>query len=250
MRKLKSFFLVVFSLGCTALFYTMLSHFDRQKAPTSPIRYLAQTGPVKEGLKTDYLAQLLQLSKDCPQFLDAEEAQNILKKSPLMKEVAVTLLSPETLYIDYTLRQPHFILSDARNVAIDETGHYIPLTPFYTPKKLPEVFLGLKKMPDWHETVPKEKVQLVLELKAQCAQIAMIDLSHMDAETLGKREMILALDYEKGIKHYLRLTLKGYKQELSRYFLIRDQLLSQSLTVDLRVQGLAFLNPLDERCDL
>ncbi|MCB1080272.1 MAG: hypothetical protein KDK69_00480 [Chlamydiia bacterium] len=50
------------------------------------------------------------------------------------------------------------------------------------------------------------------------------------------------LYHHQGIKHYLRLTPKGYKQELSRYFLIRDQLLSQSLTVDLRVQGLAFLH--------
>ena len=247
MSKLKPYFLVLLGLICIAMFYGILSHFENQKILSSPIRWIAQTGPIKEGLKTDYLSELLGLSVSSPKALDPEQAQKILRESPLIKEMEVSLLNPETLYIDYTLRQPCFFLGEFSNVVIDENGYPIPLRPFFTPKKLPELFLGLKSSPVWSKPIHKQKLHLAFDLMHTLegtAQISRIDLSQIDSETLGKREIVLILDNENGSHHYLRLTLKGYEEELSHYFTIREKILTKSLVIDLRVSDLAFLSQL------
>ncbi|NGX50901.1 MAG: hypothetical protein K1060chlam2_00752 [Chlamydiae bacterium] len=241
--------LVLLGLIFTTLFYGILSHIEQRKPSPSSIRWIAQTGPIREGLKTDYLAELLHLSIDHPTSLDPEEAEKILIQSPLIKEVAVTLLAPETLLIDYTLRRPSFFLSDFSNVAIDERGKIFPIAPFSTPKRLPELFLGLKKIPDWSDPIPEQKLRLAFHLTEQfrgSIRIASIDLSQSDRETLGRREIVLILDNENGNEHYLRLTPKSYVEELSHYFAIREQLLTKSLVIDLRVPALAFLNQFEK----
>jgi len=212
---------------------------------TTPIRYIAQTGPIREGLKTDYLGELLGLSSDHPKCIDVVEAQNILEKVPLIKKVNVRSFDAETLYIDYTLRQPCFSLGDVPNALVDEGGVLFPCTPFFTPKKLPELWLGLKELPHWSEVIAKGKLDLALYLKQkleEITQVARIDLSQIENDRLSKKEIVLILENENKSVHYLRLSVKDYVKGLSHYCAIRKKFVTKDCVIDLRVPGIAFLD--------
>lgn len=226
------------------MLYGAFSHYTNKKPSSSPIRWIAQTGPIKEGLKSDYLAELVGLSKDHPKSIDPEEAQKILQKSPLIKEVKVSIINGDTLYIDYIMRQPQLFLFDFSNIAIDEMGYLLPFKPFFTPKKLPTLFLGLKSMVNWSEPIQEEKVRLAMDLVCylkDVAQVSQIDLSQTEEKTLGKQEIILVLDNENGSHHYLRLSLRRYTQEILHYCTIRERMILKNFVIDLRVPNLAFI---------
>jgi len=225
------------------MFYTTFSHYKKKKDPSHSIRWIAQTGPIKEGLKSDYFAELLHLSKDQPNSIAPEEAQKILQNHPLIKEVKVRLLNFNILYIDYIMRQPRFFLFDFSNIVMDEMGYLMPFKPFFTPKRLPTLFLGLKSI-SWYEPVQEEKVHLALDLTHCLKGIArtfQIDLSQIEAETLGKKEIILTIDNENGSYHYLRLSLKRYMQEILHYRSLRGGLVTKNVVIDLRLPNLAFI---------
>ena len=59
MKLVKPIFFTCFALLLTFGFYTILSSFDQRKQPHSLIKRVAQTGPSKEALKTDCLAEIL-----------------------------------------------------------------------------------------------------------------------------------------------------------------------------------------------
>ena len=244
MKRIAPFLYGVFFLICTFIFYGVSFHYKKKEPSCLPIRWIAQTGPIKEGLKNDYLAELLGLSKNHPKPIDPEEAQNILKRSPLIREVQVSVVNIDTLYIDYVMRQPRFFLLDFSNIAVDEVGCLMPFKPFFTPKRLPALFLGLKSMITWSEPIQKEKMHLALDLVhylENIAHVSQIDLSQVDEETLGKREITVTLDNANKSRHYLRLSLKRYAQEISHYCAVRERIEGKSCVIDLRVANLAFI---------
>jgi len=250
MGKAKPVFLSLLGLTTLTLFYGALSHFKKSPPPVSPIKWIAQTGPIKEGIQTHYLAELLHLSLSHPKSINPEEAQVILQAAPFIKKVAVNFLNPETLYIDYTLRRPHFYLSDFSNIGVDETGHLFPMSPIFTPKKLPRLFLGLQEKPPWDEPIEKQKIRLANHLANyfdETVHVIWIDLAPIEANTLGKREIILILENEQGAEHFLRLTPKSYEKELMHYLLIREKLREQNLEIDLRTPNRAYLNQVSEK---
>lgn len=230
MRLFKPVLFVSFALVLTLGFYAALSFFERQKPPPAPIRWIAQTGPLKEALKTDYLAELLSLSEDQPRFLSVKEAEQILRSSPLIRKASVSLLNPETLYIDYTVRTPQFILGDVENLAVDQQGKTFPLSPFYTPKRLPTLYLGDGDHQE-KQKIAKHLLQLLGE------EVEFIDVSKSFHPSLGQREVVVG----RGT-HLLRLTPKHYEQELSRYQKIREEKERESLIIDLRISSLAFIS--------
>lgn len=249
------------------------------------IRAIVQTGPQKEALKTDYLAELIGLSRDHPifaQHFNLEAARKRLLRSPVIKEASVKLLPKGILYIDYTVRQPCLILRDFENVALDQEGVAFPLRPFFSPKKLPEVYLGLSFATlQWNQPIKDEKLQEALKLYRLLSQPALkeyftikrIDVSKMRENSYGRREIVLVIDEEftqassNRLIHfilplYLRLSTKGYAQELANYLTLRKQFIEKEkklcqeqafdknptiLThkiIDLRISQLAFI---DER---
>lgn len=250
MQRLKPLFLVLLGLICTAIFYSILSYFEHPTPPLSPIRWIVQTGPLKEGLKTDYLAEVLTLSSDHPKAMRAEEAEEALLRNPLIKKASVSLLNPETLYIDYTLRQPMFYLGNLQNIAVDKEGCLFPLSPFFTPKRLPKLYLEEESLElSWNAVIEGKGFKLALELMqliGDSYRVLSIDVSQGLQNTLGEREVVLLLDNENSERHYLRLTPKNFHQELLHYAKIRERLLNESFVVDLRVPQLAFLNQLTE----
>ena len=247
-----------------------------------PIKAIVQTGPQKEALKTAYLAELLGLSIDKPILssnFDVKLAQQKLSQSPVISEVEVKIKEPGILYIDYTTRQPVALLLDYENTALDKDGYPFPVTPFFTPKKLPEIYLGIDEELQWNRPITGEKLELAFAvlhiingpIVGDLFNVRRIDVSNAFEMSYGRREIVLFAQDEiynayKGkevrfiIPRILRLPTKKYSQELGNYLKFREQRLEKerlelkapkedqalvrcpTVTIDLRISQLAFID--------
>jgi hypothetical protein len=207
---------------------------------------ILQTGPQKEALKTTYLAELMGISADRPilfsQF-DPRLAEKKLLNSPVIQAVYVKLISPDTVYIDYTVRQPLAILTDFENTALDENGILFPISPFFTPKKLIQVYLGISQF-SWNQPLTDSNTKLALTLlqllKELPLEVRKIDVSRAFKGSLGQREVVMVID-EQGFSKHLRLTPKNFAQELGNYLELRKELPPVPQVIDLRIPQLGFM---------
>ncbi len=225
------------------------------------LQAIIQTGPEREALQTSYLAELLRLSSDQPISLyaiDLSQAEERLTSSPLIAKAKVQRIAPHTLYIDYTVRRPLALLADYQNVALDVERRLFPLTPFFTPKQLPEIYLGLPPFGDeadregrvgggWQRPLEGRHLQLALALLeflsrppwGETLHLQRIDVSNAFAKSLGQREIVLFLEEELEVglgriaifPKILRLSPKEYPQQLARFDLLRKQ-----MSADYRLQ--------------
>jgi len=214
------------------------------------ISKIIQTGPEKEALPTVYLTELLELSFDEPQKLytfNEEEGKEKILLSPVISEVKVKKIKPDTIYIDYTLRQPVAFLADFVNTAIDGMGTLFPLSPFYTPKRLPEIYLGLES---YIPKVEGKKLDLAMTLLKLIYDnfpdsynaLKWLDVSEAFSDSYGKREIIVVFQAPKG-SHYLRLNPKNYKADLGSYLSLKEELWQEEIdkVIDLRISKLAYI---------
>lgn len=273
----KSLFLLIASTLATLLF-TLTGYFfyrhhtdKRLQNPNCQILSIIQTGPEKEALSTAYLAELLSLSLDQPAQLyafDLKKAHQRLLSSPLIESASLKRVPPSALYIDYTVRRPIALLADYKNTAIDATGHLFPFHPFFAPRNLPELYLGLPPFTDWHIDTPS--FTLALELLhffeeapwKEGIRLKRIDVSNAYLPSLGQREIVLFTDEE--LLHHsalytfpkiLRLAPKDFSSQLTNFLSLRRTILQDyqqqlPLTgggtfapriVDLRLPQLAFI---------
>ncbi len=230
---------------------------------------IAQTSSQKEALKTVYLAELLDLSIDKPRNLyqfDSSEAQKMLQSSPLIKRALIRKITPGTLYIDYDLRLPIAYFGDLTNTAIDEEGVIFPFKPFFTPKRLPELIIGLEDAPTplWGTKLQGQKVELGLQLldllqRHCCLEntfVKKVDVSNAFALSNGQREIVIIFERNaegKGallqFQRILRLSPEHFPQELANYLALSEHLVKQEadpgehkpLIVDLRIPHLAYI---------
>jgi hypothetical protein len=216
------------------------------KAHVDYLCRLVQTGPQREALKTPYLAELIQLSADRPviaERFDPLLARRKLRSSPVIKNALVKVIKPDTVYIDYTVCQPLAWLYDFDNVALDEEGVPFPIIPFFSPKKLPEIILGLQSF-SWGKPLKNEKADLALTLLKmmldKSLNILRLDVTASFAPSLGKREVVVILE-ENGFSKFLRLTPKNFAQELGNYLELRKTLPPETQVIDLRIPQLAFV---------
>lgn len=244
------------------------------------IQTIVQTGPQKEALTTTYLSELLGLSQDHPlkvEEIDLKKAEQKLRSSPVIKEAEVKILKLGALYIDYTVRVPAAMLYDFENMAIDEEGVVFPLTPFFSPKNLPEIYLGLS-FSEMKRHLEGAKIELAFEILKLVSEpivkdfihLRRIDVSKAFEKSYGQQEVVLILEDEilsktegKEIHYflpqYLRLTRKNFAKELGNYLKLREELLKKvesqlqlplnqetvvrlkSKIIDLRLDQLAFI---------
>jgi hypothetical protein len=251
--------------------------FKKKKAPEM-VAYVVQTGPQKEALLSDYLMEKLSLSIDKPVLFtsfDVMEAKKTLQQSPVIAEVDVKKVVPNIIYVDYSVRKPFVWVVDYHNAALDKEGIVIPAYPFFSPKKMPKIYFG-KENPQpqsYGEKMTGRSWDLAVSV-LDCLQeegkdlffIKQIDVSEAFASSLGRREIVVALENEIYIQdtpcistHFLRLTPKAYKEEIVKYFSLREYLLeaeSQEIipsgtrrvkdkTIDLRISQLAYIAPAD-----
>lgn len=254
---------IIFStLLCAGGSFAGLKYYLKQKyqkafAYENQIHSIIQTGPQKEVLKTEYLAELLQIAQDVPTsiiFFDEQLAKQRLLSSPLIAQAEVKVLKPAAIYIDYTVRQPVAWIEDYKNVVMDKAGYPFPFYPFLSPKNLPYIYFGLpsfgkraidsdKPFVKWKEPMSGNYINLAFSLlqlinEAELSNVVRIDLSHAFDPSCGKREIVLVVDniivqwqneLEQQIvfPHLLRLGTKNYREQLTNYLNLRDELIEQ-----------------------
>lgn len=233
------------TLVVSGISYTVLRHWFLQKKksemdPRLQIVKILQTGPEKEALNTLYLAELMQLSIDRPvttRSFNLKMAETRLCSSPVIEKARVSLTSPNAILVDYVARRPIAWLYDYVNIGIDIHGIPFPVHPFFSPKNLPEIFLGEPVSLQWNKQIENSKMQLALTIRNILAPapftIKRIDVGHAFAESYGKRQITLIIEESFKIDwqskellcvlpRILRLSTKEYRKELGNYLVLRD----------------------------
>jgi hypothetical protein len=239
------------------LFWTHQKQY-RLKDPKYKVVAMIQTGPEKEALKTSYLAEILGLANDVPLSLysiDLKRAREKLLSSPLIAQAKVQRIPPGTLYVDYEVRKPVAWLADYQNTAIDAEGYLFPVAPFFAPKHLPEVYLGLPAFGAEEDSLGRKGGQWLAPLKNRHLQLAYeilqfleespwkeglrakrIDVSNAFASSLGQREVIIFTEEELTTRQngkeivwvfpkILRLAPKEYTHQLGNFFALRKNMI-------------------------
>ncbi len=231
---------------------------------------LIQSTPQADSLKSVYLAELLDLSLDRPinlyQF-NAKEASQALLGHPLIKSATIKKILPGSLYIYYEMRTPFAYVGDFSNTVIDEEGVLFPFHPFFTPKRLPIVYLGLEKENcKWGDCLKNfSSVQLTYDLLCQFGQLQQdqfylkqLDVTQAQADSYGQRQIIMVLE-EIGQNQsqplqkpliFLRLNCDETEQGLVKFQTLQKALSEQkeglilkkgNMIFDLRIPHLAFV---------
>ncbi len=249
MRLVQSLTWIVGSaLFITGGTYKGLQHYRSRHSQTAPtyLCRIVQTGPQREALKTTYLAEIMRISADRPitaASFDPAFAQKRLMSCPLIKEAKVKITASDTVYVDYTVRQPIAWLYDFDNIALDEEGYPFPVSPFFSPKRLPEIYLGIRNF-YWGRPLKERNAELALTilqlLNRLSLQVKRLDVSKAFLPSLGRREVVLILE-EQGFTKALRLTPKNFAQELGNYLELRPKLPAIAQIIDLRIPQLAFI---------
>jgi hypothetical protein len=234
--------LVIGGTGYTFYKYQRTSVIARLTDENHQIKRIVQSGPEKEALKTPYLAELMGLSADRPtpyDLFNTKDAEKKLQTAPVIKWAKVHKKKPDAVYVEYEARHPIVTIGDFANTAMDEDKMLFPLRPYYTPKRLPEFYLGTS---DFHSPIQGEPVDLALEILSLCDGLffpARLDVSNAFHESLGRREIVLILNTPRGDKHTLRLSPANAKEQLGNYHQLR--LLPGDKTIDLRLGQLGFI---------
>lgn len=243
-------------LGIFSLFsYFLLYPFCKYvwgKSDIYHIRLIAQKKPPQDALKCLYLEEMLDLSmeqKISLSHFNVQKGREKLLTFPIFKEAEILKIKPHLLFVDYTLRQPLAYLGDFANSVIDREGVIFPFVPFFSPKVLPEIFLGKESISFsenglWGGRVDREKMDKILEILELLPLYSLryLDLSQLDSPSLGKREVVAEVE-EGSHLFLLRLSPKNYVEEIQRYFVVRKNSLKaqESCTVDLRIPEVAFI---------
>lgn len=249
---------------------------------------IVQSCNEKENLKTQFFAEILDLSVDKPLNLyrfNSKEAKRKLLQNPLIKNADVKKIKPGTIYIDYSLRKPIAFLQEFSNTAIDKEGVAIPIKPFFTPKKLPEIIIGsdsedFNEGLKWGKCLTSRELKLALALYQilidKCCegdiQIKRIDVSKSYASSYGQREIVVILEEKLEtnrdsrsqmfvMPRLLRLSTEHIDQQLANYLNLRTYLNAELIktydkietsiyhvpntTIDLRIPQLAFINKVE-----
>lgn len=277
--------IIVSTLLCIGGSFAYLKQYVKKKHQKAfsydhQIRSIIQTGPQKEALKTEYLAEILQISRDIPTsmvFFNEEVAKQRLFSSPLIAQADVKVLKPDALYIDYTIRQPIAWVEDYENVVIDKAGYPFPFYPFLSPKNLPYIYFGLssfgkksndpdKPVVQWKEAMTGIYVNLAFSLlqlihELGLSHVVRIDLSHAFASSYGKREIVLTVEHvivqwRNGLEqqivfpHLLRLGTKNYREQLMNYLNLKEELIEQEKKSTLLQMDQPFLRLREKVIDL
>jgi len=202
-------------------------------------------------LPTSYLVEQLDLSVDQRVnlfSLNLKECAQRLVASPVIAKARVVRLPPDTLLVEVEPRVPVALLFDFADTAIDDQGRFFPLAPFYTPKRLPEVVLGLPAGEHaWEVECDRRKLELMRDLLdllssppfCDCFCVRRIDLSSAFAPSFGRREIVIEVEIDEECSHLLRVSLSDYRSALYNYLVLIERGVEASV-IDLRVEGVAF----------
>lgn len=258
------FFSTLLISGTAALALLYYRHVKELYANDDAYEIVAiiQSTPEKEALKTMYLTELLDLSVDQPINIyrfSSSQARKKLLACPLIKDAHVRKMRPGIIFVDYIVRKPMAFLIDYENTAIDLDWVSIPFKPFFSPKRLPEVYLGIaqneESVPvsggEWGTQLSGKKIELAKALFKHIqdnyldekTHLARIDVSDAYSPSCGQRQIVVIVEHEnpylEGAKPIivkyeaiLRLNTENHIQGLANYFALASTLLKSEPPTD------------------
>lgn len=218
-------------------------------------------------LSSELFEELLELSIDHAtniyQF-PLTERQRQLAAFPLFKNVRLMRQLPGSLMIYYSARKPLFSLRGALNAAVAEDGIVIPLGSYYHQDLWPTIALRIPSNSEtsieWGSQISFTDLQTAQKLMhivqilhlETVVQLQEIDLSRQNADSFGKREIVLTFEMETPSKRqtlFLRLNPESYANQLENFAKLKHDFPSavrefdaNSVTLDMRLPQIAFLS--------
>jgi hypothetical protein len=256
----------ILSVGCTLLgaaiswiaWQQVL--FNRAQDPSFAVQALVQTGPEVEALPTAYLAEMLQLTTDQPAnlyqlYLPALRSK--LLRCPCIAQASLQRLGSNTLQVTYTARQPIARLADLQNSLLSADGALLPYQPFYRPRRLPTVLIGLQSQAVenlgkrvWGRSVPPEIQNLANQILTHPLwnelELTWLDLSQAFDPDYSRAEVIIRCQtQQQGHSFWVRLSPRMWEEGLSHLACLTAQtaLLIDTEIADLRMSMVAILHP-------
>lgn len=223
---------------------------------SKPVLYIIQTGPQKGQLTTSRLCSMLN-ETTWSNILSGEGDELSVKNdlssySHIASVDAVAFKDKETLYIDYTLKKPLFILGNVYNAAVDLNGSIFEYAPYYS-AKLPTLYIpsSEKSGRDCLENrvcsiVKTMQPLLSLLQEKSSSNIERVDLRQMFADTLGKKEIVITISYDDR-RHILRFSPFFLESGINSYILLLkdgEYIKKESHIIDLRIDKNVFLEKL------
>ena len=245
--KKKTLFILCFCL--VALLSLALTYYYKrvkQIRNNSVISKIIQTGFEKEALKTSDLAQILGLSIDVSHSVSSLNKKKLEKKLlniPFIKDAEVKQKGNNALIVDYSVRKPVFLVLDGKNLAMDKDSYLFPVSPFFTPKNMPKLYLGLGELKEiWNRRVDLPQVKKAFKIlslfNGDPLRVKQVDVSN-------PTEVVVILNHVQNL-HYLRLSSNNFEKELSHYQRLSSLLNpNEDCVIDLRVPDLAFIKKRD-----
>jgi len=223
----------------TAIFWSIATPFLWKQEEARPITMLALVPHSRDEIKADAIAEWLDLSNDHPTFLesfDLREGGRKLINTGIFQQARLYKLMPETLVVSYTLKKPYAIIANWKNLGVDKEGNFFPLSPFFTPKELPEIVFPKQPTLD----LQAQEFPYALKLLGKEPTLfpwvfAGVDLSRLDSEHPYGGELVLTL--KNGDKRlFVRLWFGQYEETLSQFAALLPTL-GEASTVDLRLSS-------------
>jgi cell division septal protein FtsQ len=219
----------------------------KQKNAAFQLRTILSSSKTQDSLTAKQLTTLLGLSEDAPNIysIDPYVAKQTLENYPAIKSAKVLRLRPNALFVDYELRTPYFRLIDFENMAVDNEGYPFYLYPIFTPKKIPELYLGLQNV-SWNTKNTQKEFALAVDV-AEFIQkeypndlhLVRIDTHNVQNPSLGAQEIVIVFkDAHSSL--YARLDVQDYKTGLKRLLRLRNGE-ARERVVDLRSRGFALV---------
>jgi len=245
----------VYLLPLLTFFVLPVLVFSRLKIKAKKsITKISQLSLQKEVLSNLYLAELLDLSCDkvvsCEEF-DIEAGKKKLLASPCIDEAKVTFIDDTHIQVSYSHVNLAALIADFKNRGIDEGGKIFPIKPFFSPKGIVSVFLGIKEVKeggaiDTYEEKSRwvfaKKFLKDLSVVNIQGKVTFLDVSKIEEKSLGKNEIILKIDYFERTD-ILRLSKRNYLNEIQNYIILTEKLKHEKgqIMIDFRLDSLAFI---------
>jgi hypothetical protein len=211
--------------ACLVLFfclYELFSFLKEKRIHDSRYNIVAivTRSKTSEKIPSQIFAEILDLSADVPCNLFSfrpKKAAELLKSYGAFRKVKCRIAKPGVVIVEYELRKPYVKIADFENRALDESGqHLFPLYPFYTPKRLPELYLG--ELDEKRVKASYEILKGVKETIDSSFDIASCDTSGLFSNS-ANGEIVLVL--EKGEAYperfFLRLSPKHWQEDLLHF---------------------------------
>jgi hypothetical protein len=233
---------------------------NRAADPDYAVEALVQTGPEVEPLPSSYLAEMLGLSVDQPVNLHQLHLPSLQKKltqSPCIAQATLQRIGKNTLQVTYTARQPVAVLADLNNSLLGADGAILPYQPFFRPRRLPSIFLGVqpeavKKLGKaiWgsptHPKVSSLANDMLKHPLWNELDLVWLDLSHAFDQDYALAELVIGCQIkDSGHTLWVRLSPRYWLEGLTHLQCLASQssILSDTQIADLRMPMVAILHP-------